>query len=143
MDVHDEIIKNRVIMNFKQEGTRTEQVLKSVEAMITFGKFAAETIIVDGYDFTRSGCDDLARFKEFAAKLGLEVWFSASLKETGDPSTTPTASRSCSSRSAPRSTSSSPSTPGRPRRVQGHQGPRHPAPGVLPIKLDPKTLLIQ
>ncbi len=30
VEVHDEIIRKRVIMNFKQEGTRTDQILKSV-----------------------------------------------------------------------------------------------------------------
>jgi hypothetical protein len=79
-DLHDEIIKNRVIMNFKQDGTKTEQVLRSLEAMIHYGKFAAETIIVDGYNFVQSAPEDLRKFKDFAAKMGLEVWFSASLK---------------------------------------------------------------
>jgi len=80
VDVHENIIKNRVIMNFKQDGANTEQVLKSLAAMIEHGEFAADAIIVDGFDFTRSCSDDLDLFKNFAEKLGLEVWFSASLK---------------------------------------------------------------
>jgi len=80
MDVYDEIIRNRVIMNFKQDGTKTDQVLKSLEAMIVHGQFAADTLIVDGFDFTNFCLDDLLKFKKFAIDLGLEVWFSASLK---------------------------------------------------------------
>jgi len=80
VDVHDEIIKNRVIMNFRQDGAQTGQVLKSLEAMIVHGKFAADTIIIDGYDFMKSTPDDLRKFREFAVKLGLGIWFSASLK---------------------------------------------------------------
>jgi hypothetical protein len=80
VDVHDEIIKNRVIMNFKQEGAKTEQVLKSLEAMIVHGKFSANALIVDGYDFSLASSDDLDQYKAFAAKLGLEVWFAASLR---------------------------------------------------------------
>jgi hypothetical protein len=80
VEVHDDLIKNRVIMNFSQEGTRTDQVLRSLETMITHGKFAAETIIVDGYNFLQSLPGDLHRFKKFAGGMGLEVWFSASLK---------------------------------------------------------------
>lgn len=80
IEVYDEIIKNRVIMNFKQEATRTEQVLKSVEAMIEHGQFAADTVIVDGYNFMHSSPEDLKKFKDFAEKLKLEIWFSASLK---------------------------------------------------------------
>jgi len=80
VDVHDEIIKNRVIMNFRQDGTETGQVLKSLESMIEYGKFAADTIIIDGYDFLKSTPEDLRKFREFAIRLGLEIWFSSSLK---------------------------------------------------------------
>jgi len=80
VDVHDEIIKNRVIMNFRQDGTRTDQVLKSLEAMIVQGKFSADALIIDGYNFSQAAADDLRQFKAFAAKLNLEVWFSASLR---------------------------------------------------------------
>jgi len=76
----DELIRNRVIMNFKQDGAKTEQVLRSLEAMIVHGNFRAETVIVDGLDFSQAGPDDLRKFKDFAGRLGLEVWFSASLK---------------------------------------------------------------
>jgi KaiC/GvpD/RAD55 family RecA-like ATPase len=79
-DFHDEIVRNRVIMNFNQDGARTEQVLRSLEAMIVHGKFAADTLIVDGFDFAQGAPDDVRRFKEFAGRLGLEVWFSVSLK---------------------------------------------------------------
>lgn len=78
--IYDEIIRNRVIMNFKQDGARTEQVLRSLEAMIVHGNFPAETLIVDGLDFAQVDPQDLGKFKEFAVRLGLEIWFSASLK---------------------------------------------------------------
>lgn len=80
LEVHDEIIKNRVIMNFKQDATKTDQILKSLETMIQFGQFAAHTLIVDGYDFSLGSPEDLQKFKEFAIRVGVEVWFSASLK---------------------------------------------------------------
>lgn len=79
-EYHDELVKKRVIMNFNQAGTKTEQVLRSLEAMIRHGKFAAETIIVDGYSFLQSSPEDLKKFKDFAERLELEIWFSASLK---------------------------------------------------------------
>ena len=80
-DFHDDVVRRRVIMNFKQDGIPTEQVLRSVEAMIIGGNFSADTVIVDGYDFGRpGGPDDLKKFRDFALRLGLEVWFSASLK---------------------------------------------------------------
>lgn len=80
---HDQIIRNRVIMNFKQDAARTERILQSLEAMITHGKFAADTVIVDGYDFSAGRREDLQKFREFARKLSLEIWFSASLRGEG------------------------------------------------------------
>ncbi len=80
LELYEEAVRRRVIMNFRQDGTRTEQVLRSLEAMIVTGGFAAETLIVDGYDFVQGGPEDFARFKAFAQRLGLEVWFSASLR---------------------------------------------------------------
>jgi hypothetical protein len=80
IEMADELSRNRVIMNFKQDGTRTEQVLRSLEAMIVHGQFGAETVIVDGLDFGPAGLEDLRKFKDFAGRLGLEVWFSASLR---------------------------------------------------------------
>ncbi|MFW6137438.1 MAG: hypothetical protein ACOC5U_05090 [Candidatus Aminicenantaceae bacterium] len=79
--MHDDIVKNRVIMNFSQAGTSTPQILNSLEALIRYGRFKAETVIVDGFDFSCGTREDLRRFREFADKMNLEVWFSASLKK--------------------------------------------------------------
>jgi len=81
LKTHDEIIKNRVIMNFNQQGTSTKQVLKSIEAMIKHGKFSADAVIVDGFDFSKSKPQDLVRFRNFAEKAGVEIWFSASIQD--------------------------------------------------------------
>jgi len=143
VEVHDEIIRHRVIMNFKQEGTRTEQVLKSVEAMIVHGKFAADTIIVDGYDFLQSSRDDLRKFKEFARRMGLEVWFSASLKENGplyDEEGVPCVLKDLWEEIDVLITLHSKVDHVKFRVVKDKD---FPPPGELPLKLDPKTLLIK
>jgi hypothetical protein len=141
--VHDEIIRNRVIMNFQPDGSRTDQVLRSLEAMITFGKFAAEAVIVDGYDFSRPAAEDLRRFKEFAVKLGLEVWFSASLKETGEPlydeAGTPAVLRDYRQAIDVLITLH---TEGDHIALRVVKDRDYPPPGLLKLKLDPKTLLI-
>lgn len=79
MDVHDEIIRHRIIMNFNQQGVTLERVLGSVHSMIRDGHFGADLVIVDGYDFTRIGPAELAEVRRFAGELGLEIWFSVSL----------------------------------------------------------------
>ena len=81
VDVHEAIIKNRVIMNFNQQDIRTEQILKSVKAMIEEGNFAADAIIFDGYDLSRAEPGDVEAIAAFAAAGGLEVWFSVSVPD--------------------------------------------------------------
>jgi len=80
MEIHDRVIRNRVIMNFRQEGMKTEQVLKSLEALLGPGNFKARTIIVDGFNFYLPCFEDLILFKKFASDHQLEFWFSCSLK---------------------------------------------------------------
>lgn len=81
MDVHDEIIKNRVIMNFNPKGVSVKQVINSLKAMIRDGSFAANCVIVDGYDFTKGSVAEIELFKQFTEELNLELWFSATIKK--------------------------------------------------------------
>lgn len=80
MEVHDEIIRHRVIMSFNQEGVKTQQILRSLKAMIQDGHFAADLVIVDGYNFYLASREDLTLIKEFAREVGVIVWFSATVK---------------------------------------------------------------
>jgi hypothetical protein len=78
-EVKDELVKNRVIMNFAQEGVSIDQILRSLKAMVVDGGFKAKTLIVDGYDFTRATKDQIVKVKGFAEEMGLEVWYSCTL----------------------------------------------------------------
>ncbi len=78
-EVRDDLMKNRVIMNFAQEGVSIDQILRSLKAMIVDGGFKAKTLIVDGYDFGRSTKGELSKVKAFAAEMGIEVWYSCTL----------------------------------------------------------------
>lgn len=77
--VHDELMKNRVIMNFNQEGVSTEQILKSLRAMIVDGGFDADAIIADGYDFARADPAQFAQIAAFAKERNLEIWYSCTM----------------------------------------------------------------
>ncbi len=83
MDVHDEIIKHRVIMNFRQDGVVVDQVNKSVFSMIKEGRFSADCVIIDGYDFSKISKEDFAGFKKLAEDLQIEIWFSVTLPKEG------------------------------------------------------------
>lgn len=85
VDVHDEIIKNRVIMNFNRDGVSIEGILRSLKAMIEDGHFNADTILFDGFVFDEERAEDLERIRVFAQEEGLNVWFSSTLhRETLD-----------------------------------------------------------
>jgi hypothetical protein len=81
MDVHDTLIRNRIIMNFIQDGIHITQIEKSIKTLIANSDFHADTMVIDGYDFSRSSANELQQFKTFAGELGIEIWFSATLKE--------------------------------------------------------------
>ena len=78
MEVHDELIKNRVIMNFNQDGVTMNQVLNSVKAMIEHGQKSTDALVIDGYDFTKDCSVNIEKVKEFAKELSIEVWFTDS-----------------------------------------------------------------
>jgi hypothetical protein len=82
-EVKNNVVKNRVLMNFNQDGMANDQILKSLRAMITDGGFNAEAIIIDGLDFSRVAHERLASVKAFAQELGLSVWYSCSVKDDG------------------------------------------------------------
>ena len=81
VSIHDEIIKNRVIMNFNQEGFSTERILNSISAMIDQGHFAADAIMIDGYDYAKASGEDLKALRDFAERTQLEIWTSVSLQK--------------------------------------------------------------
>jgi hypothetical protein len=82
-DVKNEVVKNRVLMNFNQDGMTGDQILKSLRAMIVDGGFKAGSIIVDGFDFSRAGHERIAAVKAFAGELGLSIWYSCTVKGDG------------------------------------------------------------
>ncbi|AEF86927.1 conserved hypothetical protein [Treponema primitia ZAS-2] len=79
-EVKNELIKNRVLMNFNQDGVTGEQILKSLRAMIVDGGFNADALIIDGFDFNRMSRERIAGAKEFAKELGFSVWYSCTVK---------------------------------------------------------------
>lgn len=85
VEVHDEIIHNRVIMNFNQEGISIDQIVSSLQALIKDGNFPADAVIFDGYDVTDRSAAELDKIRTFAKEQGVEIWFSVSLNEDDGP----------------------------------------------------------
>jgi RecA-family ATPase len=80
-EVKNDLVKNRVLMNFNQDGVTKAQILKSLQAMIIEGGFKADSIIIDGFNFSRAEKECIAAVKTFATELGVSVWYSCSIKE--------------------------------------------------------------
>lgn len=92
--IYNEILANRVVMNFSQENIPVEKVLSSLETLIRQGSFNADAVMFDGYKLTLAAEDDVRKIKQFAMDMRLEVWFSVSpvrpdvqFDENGVPST--------------------------------------------------------
>ncbi|MCK5737132.1 MAG: hypothetical protein KAH21_11665 [Spirochaetaceae bacterium] len=75
MDVHDEIVQNRVIMNFNQQGTSVQQVIAGVSAMMDNGQMDTNVVVIDGFDFTKASAEDVKAYKVFAGEKEVELWF--------------------------------------------------------------------
>jgi len=79
-DVKNDLVKNRVLMKFNQEGSTVDQILKSLRALIKDGGFNAQSVIIDGFDFSLAKGEHIAAFKLFAAEMGLSIWYSCTVK---------------------------------------------------------------
>ena len=84
LEIHDEIVRNRLIMNFKQSSTLVTHVIASIKKLVEKIHFSADVIVIDGYDFSKATPKDILAFKTFAEDLDLEIWFSVSLKGKGN-----------------------------------------------------------
>jgi predicted ATP-dependent serine protease len=82
-DIEDELIRNRVLMNFNQEGVNSDMIRRSLKSMIVDGGFGAESIIIDGFDFTIAQRSRVSTLKDFTKELGISLWYSCNL--TGTP----------------------------------------------------------
>jgi len=77
VEIHEDLIKNRVIMNFSQEGVAVDQIKRSIKALIADGHFNADTIVIDGYDFSKGKDEFIKGLKEFAQDMKLSIWMTA------------------------------------------------------------------
>jgi len=82
-NVRDEIVKNRVLMKFTQEGISSDQIIRSLRALIKDGAFNAEAIIIDGYNFSMAEQGHVAAIKSFAAEMGISIWYSCTIEGEG------------------------------------------------------------
>lgn len=81
--IHDEIVKNRVIFTFHQDTCTTEQVIRSLKAPMDEGGFAADLIVIDGFDYSRGSLEVISGVLDFAKAHNLVVWSTADVSAAG------------------------------------------------------------
>ncbi|MDR0600263.1 MAG: hypothetical protein LBG84_09340 [Treponema sp.] len=79
-EIKNELVKNRVLLNFSQDGVTGQQIVKSLKALIVEGGFGADSIIVDGFDFDKASRERMEAVKAGAGELGVSFWYSCNVK---------------------------------------------------------------
>ncbi|MDR2521009.1 MAG: hypothetical protein LBC72_00425 [Spirochaetaceae bacterium] len=82
-ELKEQLVRNRILMNFSQTGVNSDVIRKSLHSMIVEGGYKAEAIIIDGFDFSIAASGRIKSLKEFAAGLGLVTWYSCTV--SGEP----------------------------------------------------------
>jgi hypothetical protein len=79
-DLLDDVMKNRVILNFNQQGVTSDVIRASLSALIKEGGFAANSIIIDGFDFSQANPERIGKLKDFVREAGVSLWYSCAAK---------------------------------------------------------------
>jgi hypothetical protein len=77
--IFEELLRNRLILHFKNQDAGIASVEKNLKVYVHEGGFAAEIIIVDGFCFTDAHLHDLKKWQEIAIAYNAQIWFSATL----------------------------------------------------------------
>jgi hypothetical protein len=75
----DQLIKNRLILHFRQSEIELETVQEHIVQFVQSTDFTPEMLVVDGFSFYDASEADFKFWKKFAADLGVEIWFTATL----------------------------------------------------------------
>lgn len=88
-EVKEDLIRKRILLNFNQDSVKTSQVIKTIKALAEGGA-KTETVIIDGFDFTKAESGSMKEIKAFAKESGTSIWYTAnvdSLDKSGLPAT--------------------------------------------------------
>ncbi|RPI03699.1 MAG: hypothetical protein EHM72_00750 [Calditrichaeota bacterium] len=78
-DVHDEIIRHRLILHFKNFETPFAEIKKHISQVESSWSDSPRLIIVDGFQFDKITKSFLLEWKEYAAEHQVGIWFSATV----------------------------------------------------------------
>ncbi len=76
---HDQIISNRLILNYRPDYTHLKKTIKSIIKFLDDAHFSPNIIIIDGFSFETASEENFKSWKSFAESIKLPLWFSATL----------------------------------------------------------------
>lgn len=76
-EIHEEILRNRFVMTFKESGFTRAKLEERLNDLIYQNIFRPNYLVVDGLDFTSAGPDELQNMRELMEAMDLHIWFSA------------------------------------------------------------------
>ncbi len=79
MEVHDDIIRHRLILHFKQKPVNFKDIRNSIKHFEDGLDQKPNMIIVDGFPFEQATLEELAQWKTLAEEKKVAIWFSATL----------------------------------------------------------------
>ena len=80
MDVHDDIIRHRLILHFKQQDIPFDEIKTNIKQVKAGFSGDPQVIIVDGFPFEEAPPERLAEWQNFAKENKVAIWFSATLR---------------------------------------------------------------
>jgi len=77
--IFDELLRDRLILHFKENGSNLTAVHKSLDIYVKQGGFTPKMIIVDGTHFVEKDQAVLQEWQNLAHAFDSQIWFSATL----------------------------------------------------------------
>ncbi len=79
MEVHDDIIRHRLILHFKQRPVEFSDIKNNIRQLQDGVERTPHIIIVDGFPFEKADIEELKQWKALAEEKKAGIWFSATL----------------------------------------------------------------
>jgi hypothetical protein len=76
-DTEDEIMRNRMIMTFKESAFSRPKLEERLNDLVYQNIFRPDIIVVDGFDFSSADYDSVMDLKEMMAAMNVQAWFSS------------------------------------------------------------------
>ena len=83
-DLNDEIMRNCLIMTFKESDFSRPKLEERVNDLVYQNIFRPSCIVVDGFDFAGTDRQAVEDVKEMVEAMGMQMWFSATCHREDD-----------------------------------------------------------